>query len=191
MSRTDPIATRDKERTRRAILEAAERLFSERGAGVSLADIAEGAGVAKGGLMHHFPSRDALIYGVMEHCAVRMWEEVRAHIDLGEVRAGQFTRGYVRALTGDSDYLSSVYSPTGLIAVFGNAAEVQDIFERDAALWNAAFAADGLSTERVLVIRYAAEGLALAAGSPYVTPAALTLGRSALLALAEPLETPA
>lgn len=185
MTRTEPVATRDKERTRRAILEAAEQLFSERGASVSLAEIAEVAGVAKGGLMHHFPNRDALVYGVMEHCATRMWEEVRAHIDPAEKRAGEFTRGYVRALTGDSDYLSSVYSPTGLIAVFGNAAEVQDIFERDAQLWNAAFDADGLPPERVLVIRYAAEGLALAAGSPYVTPAALALGRAELLALAE------
>lgn len=185
MTRTEAAGTRDKQRTRRAILDAAERLFSERNAAVSLAEIAEAAGVAKGGLMHHFSSRDALVYGVMEHCAARMWEEVRAHVDPSELRAGSFTRGYIRALTGDSEYLSAVYSPTGLMAVFGNAAEVQDIFERDARLWNEAFAADGLPAERVLVVRYAAEGLALAAGSPYVTPAALALGRAELLALAE------
>lgn len=40
MKITERTATRDKERTRRAILDAAERTFSERGANVSLGDIA-------------------------------------------------------------------------------------------------------------------------------------------------------
>lgn len=189
MTGTEPVLTRDKERTKRAILDAAELLFSERGASVSLAEIAEAAGVAKGGLMHHFHSRDALVYAVLEHSAERMWEEVHAHIDLSENLPGKFARGYVRALTGDSPYLSTVFSTTGLIAAFGRLAEVQDIFERDAARWNAAFGADGLPAERVLVVRYGAEGLALAAGSPYLTPEALVLGRAELLALAGPVST--
>ncbi|MGW0181216.1 TetR/AcrR family transcriptional regulator [Nocardia sp. NPDC003345] len=185
MPRTEPIATRDKERTRRAILDAAERLLHDRGSKVSLADIAAAAGVTKGGLMHHFPSRPALILGVFEHGIARMWEEVRVHIDLSENRPGKFTRGYVRALTGGSEYLTHIFNPTGLIGTLGYADEVVALYEQDSAKWDAAFAADGLPWPRVLAIRAAAEGLAMAISTPYLTQADLPLARAELLALTE------
>jgi AcrR family transcriptional regulator len=185
MKRTDQVVTRDKERTRRAILEAAEQMFSERGSKVSLADIAVAAGVTKGGLMHHFPNRDALVYGVIEHGILRMWDEVHAHIDLSENRPGKFIRGYVRALTGGSDYLMDIFNPGTLIATLGSSAEVEALYARDAEKWNDAFAADGLPWSRVLVIRSAAEGLAISATSPYLTTDDLDLARVELLALTE------
>ncbi|MFE4501015.1 TetR/AcrR family transcriptional regulator [Rhodococcus sp. NPDC056743] len=185
MKLTERASTRDKERTRRAILDAAERTFSERGANVSLGDIATGAGITKGGLMHHFPSREALVYGVIEHSISRMWEEVHANIDLSENRPGKFARGYVRALTGDSDYLTNVFNPTALMAVLGNTPEVEELYRRDAEKWTAAFTADGLPTPKMLVIRYAAEGLAMAQPSQYLTNEDLTLTRAELLALTE------
>ncbi|MGN5236383.1 MULTISPECIES: TetR family transcriptional regulator [unclassified Rhodococcus (in: high G+C Gram-positive bacteria)] len=185
MKRTDQVVTRDKERTRRAILDAAEQMFSERGSKVSLADIAAAAGVTKSGLMHHFPNRDALVYGVIEHGIVRMWEEVHAHIELSENKSGKFTRGYVRALTGGSDYLMDIFNPGTLIATLGSSAEVEALYGRDAEKWDAAFAADGLPWPRVLVIRAAAEGLAIAAASPYLSSDDLALARAELLALTD------
>lgn len=110
--------------------------FTERGAQVSLVDIAGAAGVTKGGLMYHFPTRDALIHAVYQHIIGRMWEEVRAHIDLSENRPGKFTRGYVRALTGDSQYLLGVFSPTGFIAALGSAIQDEEFNQRDAQAWN-------------------------------------------------------
>jgi AcrR family transcriptional regulator len=178
--------TRDKERTRRSILDAAERTFSDRGANVSIADIATAAGVTKGGLMHHFPSRKALIHAVAEHVIDRMWEEVHAHIDLSENRAGKFTRGYIRAMTGGSDFLTRIYSPTSLMASTVITPELDALYERDAQRVNAAFAADGLPHPRSLAIRFAAEGLTAAIGSPYLTNDDLAAARAELLALAEP-----
>ena len=184
MKSIEHVATRDKERTRRAILDAAEQLFSERGSKVSLADIATAAGVTQGGLRHHFPHREALIKGVIEHSVARTWEEVRAHVDLSENRPGKFTRGYVRALTGDSEYLTHIFSPAGLIAALGDLAD-ETLYRRDAENWNAAFAADGLPWSRVLTIRFAAEGLAMAASCRYVTDEDLALARADLLAMTE------
>ncbi|GAA0937789.1 TetR/AcrR family transcriptional regulator [Actinocorallia libanotica] len=178
--------TRDKERTRRAILDTAERVFTERGAQVSLGDIAAAAGVTKGGLMHHFPSREALVQAVYRNSAHRMWDEVRAHIDLSENRPGKFTRGYVRALTGDSEYLVGAFSVTGLFAVLGPPAQDEEFSRRDARAWDEAFAADGLPEGRALAIRYAAEGLATALSTPYLTPEQLTVARAELLTLTEP-----
>ncbi len=53
--------------TRGAILTAADRLFAEAGfAATSVDDIAKAAGVAKGAVYHHFPSKEAVFEAVFE-----------------------------------------------------------------------------------------------------------------------------
>lgn len=185
MERTEQAVTRDKERTRRAILDAAEQLLYERGSKASLANIAKAAGVTQSGLRHHFPSRELLLHGVVEHSIERMWTEIHAHIDLSENRPGKLLRGYIRALTGDSDYLARTLDPTGLSAALGNLPGVEELYARDAEKWNAALAADGLPHARVLVVQHAAEGLAVARSSPYLTGEDLAVAREELLAMTE------
>ncbi len=170
MSAEQPPATRDKARTRRAILDAAERLLSERGGAVSIAEIAAAAQVSKGGLLHHFPGRDALVLAVVEDGLQRLWHEVTAQVDLSENRAGKFLRGYVRALTGGSAVAMGIFAPSALMAALGRSAEVEAAFERDARAWRDAFAADGLDPARTCVTRSAAEGLAAAANSTKAKP---------------------
>lgn len=142
MERTEPTATRDKERTRQAILEAAERTFSERGGSkASLTDVAKAAGgVTQSGLRHHFPSRDALLCGVIEHSMERFWAEIHAHVDLSENRPGKLLRGYIRALTGgDSDVFAKVLDPSGLSATLGgHPTGADELYVRDAERWSAA-----------------------------------------------------
>ena len=58
--------TRDAERAKTAILEAARRLFGERDfAAVSIRDIAEAAGVSHGLVQHHFGTREELVGAVV------------------------------------------------------------------------------------------------------------------------------
>lgn len=185
MSRSDQGLTRDKERTRLAVLEAAERMFAEHGARVSLSDIATAAGVTKGGLMHHFPHRGALLAGVTEHLIAKVWAEVHERIDLSENRPGKFTRGYVRALTSGSESVTRAFSPTGLLVALGSARDLEELFAADARRLHEAFAADGLAPATTSVIRFAAEGLATAADSPYLTAEQLETARAELLAMTE------
>jgi AcrR family transcriptional regulator len=52
--------------SRAAILGAAKTLFAQNGyRGTSLASIAEAAGFSQPGLLHHFPSKEALLLGVL------------------------------------------------------------------------------------------------------------------------------
>lgn len=185
MTRTEPVATRDKERTRRAILDAAEQMFAENGSKASLAAIAKAASVTQGGLRHHFPSRATLLSGVVEHSIGRCWDEIRAHIDLSENRPGKFTRGYIRAMTGEGNLYGCILDPIGLSTALGNLSEVESLYARDAEELNAAFAADGLSHARVLIIRYTADGLAVARSTPYLSSADLAVARAELLAMTE------
>lgn len=179
--KAQPPLTRDKDRTRRAILEAAELMFTERGSNISLTVIAEAAGVTQSGLRHHFPNRETLMYSVIEHSISRMWEEVLALVDLSENTPGKFLRGYVRALTGDSDYLASTLNPTGLGATLGSFPEATALYTADGKKWEAAFSADGVPKARMLVIQHAAEGLALARASRYLSDEELALARTELL----------
>ena len=57
--------TRDPEQTRAAVIDAAERLFAERGfAATSLRDISQAAGVAHPLILHHFGSKDDLYLAI-------------------------------------------------------------------------------------------------------------------------------
>jgi AcrR family transcriptional regulator len=54
------------EESKEAILDAARQLFAKRGyRGTSLASIAEAAGLSQPGLLHHYPSKNALLLAVL------------------------------------------------------------------------------------------------------------------------------
>lgn len=54
----------DAERNRRALLDAAQELFAERGLEVGVGEIAERAGVGRGTLFRNFPSKERLIAAI-------------------------------------------------------------------------------------------------------------------------------
>ena len=55
------------ERVRQQLLEVAARLSFEQGAaGVTLDAVSQAAGVSKGGLLHHFPNKMALLDGLFD-----------------------------------------------------------------------------------------------------------------------------
>lgn len=162
-------------------------MFCAHGANVSLADIAAAAGVSKGALTHHFPSRSALEEALLVEASQKLWDAVHAHVDLAENRPGKLLRGYVRALTDDADpTVRELFSPGSLLLVIGFNEPATRVLEADAERWRKAFDADGLDPATAMVIRCAAEGLAGAVGTPYLTGSELVSARARLLELAEP-----
>jgi AcrR family transcriptional regulator len=64
------------------LLDAAERLLAEHGAqALTLAAVAEQAGVSKGGLLYHFGSKEALIKGMIERLVEEFDQLVAAQGD--------------------------------------------------------------------------------------------------------------
>ncbi|WP_104101830.1 TetR/AcrR family transcriptional regulator [Arthrobacter sp. 08Y14] len=188
MPSTETAATRDRERTRKAIVEAASQTLFTHGGGVSLADIAAAAGVSKGALTHHFASRNALEEAILADVSQKLWDAVHARVDLSENRPGKLLRGYVRALTdADNPAVRQVFAPTSLLLIIGSTEPaIQGFLRADAQRWREAFDADGLDPATSLTIRYAAEGLAGSIGTPYLTASELRTSRARLLELAEP-----
>ena len=65
---------RNPELTRAALLGAARRVLQTQGAALSLDAVAREAGVSKGGLLHHYPSREALL-SALAHALIEGFRE--------------------------------------------------------------------------------------------------------------------
>lgn len=80
---------------RDTILDAAELVLFEHGTqALTLSAVAERAGVSKGGLLYHFPAKEALIKGLVD----RVIEEFDALIaDHDDGAPGSYSRAYVEA----------------------------------------------------------------------------------------------
>lgn len=64
-----------KDATRECILDAATQLLAQKGyAALRVAAVAEAAGVSLGGQLHHFPTKDLLVLGVLERLSVRVMQ---------------------------------------------------------------------------------------------------------------------
>lgn len=149
---------RDAERTKRHILDSTVRLLSAEGTGVTLARIAQDAGVSKGGLLHHFENRDHLLYAALIDANERFREEVMQFVDLSENVPGKVLRAYVRALCGGSEFVMRAFSSSGLWTQLQSYAGAKEIFQSDSVQWETDLAADGLDDDVILIVRLAAEG---------------------------------
>ena len=148
--------------TKGRILDAAEMVVLRDGvARLTLDGAASEAGLSKGGVLYHFPSRDALVSAMVERLIDRFnrdLEVARRH-DEG---AGAATRAYVRATFRPAPgperehedrlgaaLIAAVAAEPGLLA------PLQAEFGR----WQAEIEADGLDPARATLLRLAADGL--------------------------------
>jgi AcrR family transcriptional regulator len=146
------------ELVRRALLDCAARISLEQGLpAVTLQAVADAAHVTKGGLLHHFPSKQALIQAVFHDLLDRLDVQIDALIEEDPDAHGRFTRAYIRAFAkADSasagDHwnalpLSSLTDP-GMKAMWSEwyASRLSQHSETDGgtALAVARYAADGL-----------------------------------------------
>ncbi len=83
---------------RRSLLDQAARHAAEDGLGaLTLQSVADAAHVTKGGLLHHFPSKQALIEAVFEDLLGTLDEEIDRMMSADPVAHGSFTRAYIDA----------------------------------------------------------------------------------------------
>jgi len=86
------------ELVRRSLLDHAARCAVEEGlARLTLQTVAEAASVTKGGLLHHFPSKQALIEAVFEDMLGRLDKEIERLSAEDDIEKGRFTRAYIDA----------------------------------------------------------------------------------------------
>ncbi|MGP4716517.1 TetR/AcrR family transcriptional regulator [Psychrobacter sp. T6-6] len=83
---------------RRALLDQAARITLEQGlTKVTFQAVADAVGVTKGGVMHHFATKNALVIEVFNDAMAKFEAEVDAAMAKDPVSYGAFTRAYIDA----------------------------------------------------------------------------------------------
>jgi AcrR family transcriptional regulator len=144
---------------RTAIIAAACRVVLAEGAqGLTLEAAAREAGVSKGGLLYHFPNKDALIGGMIEQfCAdfdAALERELAADPQGGP---GHWLRAYVRASFAP-DAVVATEAGAALLAAVATAPELLDKVRASFARWQAQAEADGLDPALAALLRFAVDG---------------------------------
>lgn len=141
------------ELVRMQLVESARKLALENGLGsVGVDAVATDAGVTKGGLFHHFPSKQALIEAVFQYMLDEFGTDLDARMAADPESYGRFTRAYVLSVfdVGTEDqwyplWMSTLTDPKlrQLWGAWFNA-QLARYEEYDLLLENARFAADGI-----------------------------------------------
>ena len=91
---------KDPVRLHKQLLESAATIAGRDGiASLSLNAVAREAGVSKGGLLHHFPNKQALIFALFARLLAIMEEAIAELMAADNVSYGRFTRAYLRYLS--------------------------------------------------------------------------------------------
>jgi len=72
-------------------------------------EVAREAGVSKGGVLHHFPSKEAIVIGLVGRLIEKFEADVSALQALDPEVRGSFTRAYLKESTKKNDHSIEVF----------------------------------------------------------------------------------
>jgi AcrR family transcriptional regulator len=141
--------------TRTAILEAASRVTARDGAlNLTLENVAKEAGVSKGGLLYHFPNKEALISSMIDEHLTGWNEAVKVAKDDAK---GAFTRAFVKTTITPRELETELGS--GLLAAVALNPELLEPVKKHYVAWQKEIEQDGINPVTATLVRLAADGL--------------------------------
>ena len=124
---------------------------------LTLEAVAKEAGVSKGGLLYHFPSKEALIKGMVDELTANYVSEMNKLVETDEQLNGKWTKAYVKStfneLEADFEMSSAL-----MAAIFANPELLKD-FQLQYEDWQTKIENDGLNPVRSTIARLVADGL--------------------------------
>lgn len=177
--------------TRETILQAACQVIIANGAeAMTLEAVAREAGVSKGGLLYHFPNKEALIVAMMNQLVNQRATMIQQAFEQDDApdTPGRWTRAYIRSFC-DGDPQKKVLRYSLLAAMLSNPKllePLQKVIEN----WQKQIEMSGLSPEKATLIRLALDGLFFAEMFEFAPPdeSLRTEVIEVLLQLAKPTE---
>jgi len=154
---------RDSGATKRRILDAAERVVLRDGVGhLTLDAAAAEAGLSKGGVLYHYPARDALVAAMVTRIIEEFEHDIAACLPEpgtpGAARPGVYARAYVKATLEPAAPGQERLGAAVLAAAAAEPALLIPLQEA-ADRWQARLVDDGLDPALATVIRLACDGL--------------------------------
>jgi AcrR family transcriptional regulator len=145
--------------TRGQILGAAVSLVRREGvSGLTIERVAGEAGLSKGGVFYHFPSKEALIEGMIGRALEDADREIGRLASSEAGVPGGFARAYARATFGkQGDPYLDVGG--GLLAAVANDPGLLEPLRARYGVWQERLARDGIDPATATLVRLAADGL--------------------------------
>jgi AcrR family transcriptional regulator len=144
------------------IIDAAEAIVEEHGvATLTLEQAAKRAGVSKGGVLYHFPNKEALVAAMIGRFTERFDHAVEGLTDEDSASRGRTTRSYVKASFGHAPGTGPKFDRAcgSITAALANSPGQLEIVRGQSARWQRAVEADGLDPVFASIIRLAVDGL--------------------------------
>src|SRR5688572_14112673 len=144
--------------TKLDVLQAAHRVVLRDGvSALTLEAVAREAGRSKGGLLYHFPTKEALIQGLIADPIARFDDEVERRMALDSLPGpGKWVRSFLSATAEEA---GSDYELTGgLLAAIANDPDLLAPMRAAYDRWQARAVADGLDPVVATIVRLAADG---------------------------------
>lgn len=146
------------ERTKRTLIQAAAGIVHSQGVGsLTLEEVAREAGVSKGGLLYHFPNKEALVGAMMDFLLEMFEAEIEAAKDADDTEPGSWLRAFVRATFYLDDEQRELNA--ALLAAAADYPDVLDAAREAFGRWQERAIDDGVDPARATVIRLAADGV--------------------------------
>ena len=151
----DPVSVRDR------LLNAAELVVAREGvSNLTLEAVAQAAGVSKGGLLYHFPSKSAMITAIVERMAGRCDADQAELVARDPRTVGGFTRAYLEIRARNPDpHKEPIH--TALLAAAGTNPDYLEPFRKRLVEWQAKLESDGIDPTTATIVRLAIDGLGL------------------------------
>ncbi len=147
------------EMTRKALLDAANRIVQKYGVEhLTLELTAEEAGISKGGLLYHFPTKEALIKGMIQYYLDRFTTDFNATAEEeGLSTPGRWTRAYLNTTYEDNQRNPSMSS--GLLAAVATNPALLSPMQQTFGEWVKLLEKDGIDSTTAQIVRLAVDGL--------------------------------
>ncbi|OMC80461.1 TetR family transcriptional regulator [Paenibacillus odorifer] len=124
---------------------------------LTLEAVAKEAGVSKGGLLHHFPNKEALIKSMVEELTSDFFSNVQERVANTSRETGKWGRAFVQAI--DDDLKEEQEISTALSAALFTNPDILKKFQDQYSVWQNNIENDGIDPVRSTIVRLAADGL--------------------------------
>ena len=145
-----------KNTTRQSIIEAARRIVQRDGvARLTIEAVAREAGYSKGGVLYHFPTKDALIEGMITSFLEAFERDLSSAL-AQEEGPGSWLRAYIRSCQSEEIEVETI---NGLIAAIATNPHLLEPMRQHYRTWQACVESDGLPLALATTLRLAMDGL--------------------------------
>lgn len=146
--------------TRRSVLAAAAEIVAVEGAArLTLDAVADRVGLSKGGILHHFATKDSLIAAMIDDVVTHFEVDLQRHLQ-GESGPGSFARAFLKAcLDPDGAVTRTLRVSAGILAAVAIDNRLLSPLRRRYDVWRGRLENDGIDPAIAELVRSAADGL--------------------------------